>query len=166
MPRWNTRERQQLVDGYLNATRRNTFVPSEFLGWLREQPGHDLYDVFFGKSDEVLAQAMRENMVRQWVSGCRLTVRYSEPGDVEVKFTVVEQPLYVSPVAGRRSGGGYVVNDGADASVQAELRRQAATALDGWLGRYCGVAAAAGIDTAPIREIVGLLTVDVVQPAA
>ena len=36
---------------------------------------------------------------------------------------------------------------------EAELRRQAAGALDSWLGRYAGVTELAGVGTTPIREI-------------
>lgn len=166
MARWNKRDRQQMVDGYLNATGRNMFVPREFLDWLSEQPEHDAYELFFGRTDEELAQIQREAMVRQWAAGLRVTVRYQPAKATTANVVMVEQPLYVSPVSGRKAGGGYVANDGTDPAVQAELQRQAASALDGWLSRFEGVAIAAGVDVAPIKEIAGILGAGVVQRAA
>lgn len=166
MARWTTRERQKFVDEYLNATGRNQFVPREALDWLKPQKKHPLWSVFFERSDADWAADAREDAMRRWVSGLRVTVTYSDPKSQSVSVVTVQQPLYVSPTSGRRSGGGYLSNDGHDASLQEELRRQAATALDAWLNRYGGVTEAAGIDLSPMREIAAHLAGGVVQSAA
>ena len=158
MPRWNARERQRVVDEYLNDSGNNHFQPREFLAWLKERPGHSLYDVFYGKSDERLATIMREAMVRHWISGCRLTVNYTDPTSTSVNVVVTEQPAYISAVAGRKAGGGYTRNDPSDPEAQAELARQAASALDSWLRRFRGIAITSGIDTTAIDTIVASLT--------
>jgi hypothetical protein len=154
MPAWSARERQRVVDAYLNASGRNQFVPREFLAWLRERPDHPAHPVFFAMDDADAAQAWREGRVRHWVSGLRIAVRTAEAGPSAVAGVVVrELPAMVSPAAGRSSGGGYAPVDPSDPAMVAELRRQAAGALDSWLGRYAGVTELAGVDTTPIREI-------------
>lgn len=154
MAAWNARERQRVVDEYLNASGRNQFVPREFLAWLRERPDHPVHPVFFGMDDLEAAQAWREGRVRHWISGLRIAVRVADAGRSPVAGVVVrELPAMVSPAAGRSSGGGYAPVDPSDPVMVAELRRQAAGALDSWLGRYAGVAELAGVDTTRIREI-------------
>jgi hypothetical protein len=104
--------------------------------------------------DAEAAQAWREGRVRHWISGLRIAVRVAEAGPSPVAGVVVrELPAMVSPVAGRSAGGGYAPVDPTDPAMVAELRRQAAGALDSWLSRYVGVAELAGVDTTRIREI-------------
>lgn len=158
MPAWSARERQRVVDAYLNSSGRNQFVPREFLAWLRERPDHPVYPVFFAMDDADAAQAWREGRVRHWVSGLRIAVRTPDAGPSAVAGVVVrELPAMVSPAAGRSAGGGYAPVDPSDPAMLAELRRQAAGALDSWLGRYAGVTELAGVDTTPIREIAARL---------
>jgi hypothetical protein len=155
---WNPRERQRVVDTYLNESGRNQFVPREFLAWLRERPDHPVHPVFFAMDDTEAAQAWREGRVRHWVSGLRIAVRMADVGPSIVSGVVVrELPAMVSPVTGRSAGGGYAPVDPSDPAMVAELRRQAAGALDSWLGRHAGVAELAGVDTTPIREIAAQL---------
>jgi hypothetical protein len=92
--------------------------------------------------------------VRHWISGLRIAVRTTDAGLSSVAGVVMrELPAMVSPAAGRSAGGGYAPVDPSDPGMVAELRRQAAGALDSWLGRFAGVAELAGVDTTPIREI-------------
>ena len=166
MARWNARERQRMVEEYLNATGANYFVPRDFLSWLMPQEDHPMHGYFFGKSDAELAQAMREDMVRQWVSGLRIVVREQPSDPIKVSVVVHEMPALVSPVSGRRGGGGYMPMDPSDPAMIAELLRQAVASLDTWLERYGGIAATVGADVTPIREIAAFLAGGVVQSAA
>lgn len=152
--KFNKQTRQRYIDEYLNATGRNTFIPGEFVDWLQGQPEHDLFKAFFGKGDEHAAREHRIHLARGMASGLRLTVSH-ETVDEKKVVTVVsrEYPAFVSAVAHRKDGGGYVPFDAGDDAMQAELRRQAATALRSWLGRYRGVAEAGGISLAGIEAV-------------
>lgn len=165
MARWNSSERQRMVDDYLNVSGRNHFVPREFLDWLKGQVGHPAYDLFFGKSDVELAQAMREQMVRQWVNDLRITVREEQVTSTISGIVVREYPALVSPRGARRGGGGYVPMDSSDPVIVAELRAQGAVALDAWLSRYGGTAEEAGCDLGPIKEIAAILAGGVANAA-
>lgn len=140
--------KQKVIDGYLAASGKNQFIPSEFLGWLQDKPEHECHSIFFGMSDEEAAAAYREELVRKWVSGLRVIVRTEQAsvrqvGTVEVReFTL---PLYHSPTEGRRHGGGYVSTDPNDPLHLAEIARQGAVALAAWMERYSGVAKIIGI---------------------
>lgn len=148
--------KQRIVDDYLNASRRNSFVPGEFLAWLKDKPEHECYPIFYGMSDADAAAVHREELVRRWISGLRVVVRTEaaqtrQVGAIEVREHVV--PRYHSPVAGRRDGGGYIATDPSDPTHRAELGRQAAVALTSWLDRYAGTAGLLGIDTSAIAAI-------------
>lgn len=161
-----TRDRQKIIDGYLSETGRNMFIPGEFIDWLSGKPEHEAYSIFFGTSDEAAARQYRIDLARRMASGLRIVAR-SEPSKQSkvVQITTREYPAYVSPVAGRKDGGGYQPFDPSDAASMSELQSQAAGALRGWLTRYRGAAEAAGADVTPIEEIVEHLSRDVAQSA-
>jgi hypothetical protein len=161
------KKRQQIIDGYLAATGSNMFVASEFIDWLGGQPDHEAYEWFFGQGDEEAARQHRIQMARNMANGLRISARVSEaPEKAEaVSVSVREYPALVSPMAGRKSGGGYEAFHPDDPAMVAELQRQGAQALRSWLHRYRGVAEQAGVDLTPIEEIVIHLQGDVVGAA-
>lgn len=133
-------ERQKIIDGYLAETGSNMFVASEFIDWLSGRPDHVAYPWFFGKDDAAAAREYRIGLARQMAAGLRITAKVSAaPSEAaEVTVTVREFPAYISPVSGRRNGGGYARFDPSDPESVAELRRQGLVALHSWLKRYRG----------------------------
>ena len=75
--RFTKNDRQAVIDDYLNQTGRNSYVPSEFIDWLRDKPDHKVYDLFFGMSDVEMADKHRENIARRFASGLRITIKIS-----------------------------------------------------------------------------------------
>lgn len=149
-------DRQRIIDAYLSETGKNMFVAGEFIDWLSGQKDHEAYEWFFGTSDFVAAREHRIALARRMASGLRITMKSSEApekGSV-VSLTVREYPAYVSPMAGRKSGGGYERFDPEDTAALAELQRQAVTSLNSWLRRYEGAISEGGVDVTPIKEIV------------
>jgi len=145
------KERQRIVDEYLQATGRNMFVPGEFVDWLAGQPEHEAYSWFYGLDDTEAARQYRIDLARRMASGLRLVV-----SDVEAEtrtIVVREYPAYISPVSGRREGGGYAPFDPRSEVDQAELRRQAAVSLAAWLNRYRGAAENIGLDVGPLERV-------------
>jgi hypothetical protein len=132
--------RQRIIDEYLADTGHNMFIAGEFIDWLAEQPEHEAFPWFFGKDDATAAREYRIGLARQMASGLRITAKVSEaPSEGRtVNVVVREFPAYLSPVAGRRAGGGYVPFDATDPSDMGELRRQGVVALHSWLRRYRG----------------------------
>lgn len=148
------KDRQRIIDNYLAATGRNLFVASEFIDWLGEHPEHEAYDWFFGQDDATAAREYRIGLARRMASGLRIVAQVTETKKSQVvHITTREYPAYVSPVALRKSGGGYQPFNPKDADAMDELRRQGATALRSWLSRYRGAFEDAGIDLTPIEEI-------------
>lgn len=145
------KERQRIVDGYLQATGRNMFVPGEFVDWLKDQPDHEAYPWFYGMDDSEAARQYRIDLARRMASGLRIVVSDTEP---ETSAIVVrEYPAYVSPVSGRKDGGGYAPFDPKSEIDQAELRRQAAVSLTAWLNRYRGCAENIGVSVTALEEV-------------
>ena len=138
MSRFNKQTRQRIIDEYLAATGENAFVPSHFIDWLSGQPEHEAYPAFFSIEDVEAARAYRIDMARRFVSGLRITVSESTVTgkDRKVSVRMIEAPRYISPVAGRRDGGGYQPYDSTNPEAVSELRRQSATALHVWYRRY------------------------------
>lgn len=159
--------RQKVIDEYLNETGNNFFVPAEFLDWLRDKPDHRVYPVFFGKSDEDAAQEYRLMLARQFVAGLRIKVTVTPAMAASLPHIAVQLrepvtvkvPAFVSPVAERRGGGGYVPTDIEDSSTSQEIYRQAAQSLTAWLDRYGDVARLAGADVSNVEAVLGVLTV-------
>lgn len=146
-------DRQRIIDGYLAESGRNMFVAGEFIDWLAEQPEHEAYELFYGQDDADAARQHRIGLARRMASGLRIVARTEETRAKVVHVITREYPAYVSPMAGRRGGGGYERTDPEDPAHLAELRRQGATALRGWLARYRGAFEHGGVDLAAIEEI-------------
>lgn len=151
------KERQRIIDGYLAATGRNMFLPAEFIDWLQSQPEHEAYEWFYGMGDEAAAREYRIGLARRMASGLRIVVEEHQAEGKVVQFSTREYPAYLSPVAGRKDGGGYSPFNPNDAELMAELQCQGAQALRSWLERYRGAAEAAGVDVSPIENIAGQL---------
>jgi len=149
------KERQRIIDEYLQATGRNMFVPAEFVDWLGDHPEHEAYEWFYGMDDVEAARQYRIDLARRMASGLRIVV--SETEAVTNTITVREYPAYVSPRQGRKEGGGYAPFDPRSEIDQAELRMQAAIALAAWLNRYRGCAENIGLDVSNLEDLVQVL---------
>lgn len=146
--------RRAIIDGYLADTGQNVFDPGEFVDWLSERPDHEAYAWFFAKDDATAAREYRIEMARKMAAGLRITVRVEQPAQGKVvKVSERSYPAFISPVAGRRAGGGYQPFDPNDPASLEELRRQGLVALASWVERYAGAFEAAGVDCDPIRQI-------------
>lgn len=88
--------------------------------------------------------------------------------DLVVQFTIEEvgrkgikvnqeMPLVISPMSGRRKGGGYVLVDVSNPDHMAEHCLQAAISLRSWLARYESALASVGITTASIEKTLAAL---------
>ncbi len=167
MSNFAKKDRQRIIDGYLAETGRNMFSASEFIDWLGDQPDHEAYPWFYGMDDEAAAREYRIALARRMASGLRIVAKVSETPDEAqvVQFSTREYPAYVSPVAGRKNGGGYQRFDPDDDEAMMELQSQGAQALRSWLERYRGAAEAAGADVTAIEEIAAALSDRVAQSA-
>ena len=132
------------------------FVPSEFIDWLGSNPDHEAYDWFYAKDDAEAAREYRIGLARQMASGLRITAQISAAPDKAAKVAVAvrEFPAMVSPLAGRKNGGGYQSFSTDDPAMVDELSNQGAQALRSWLVRYRGIAEVRGVDISSIDEIV------------
>lgn len=147
-------DRQRIIDDYLSKSGRNMFVPAEFVDWLQDRPEHEAYEAFFGTTDAVAAREYRTQMARKMASGLRIVARQEEARKATVvSISVREYPAFVSPMAGRKSGGGYEPFDPDNAAQLAELVEQGRASLRGWLARYCGAFEEAGVDLSHIEKI-------------
>jgi|TARA_R100001224_G_scaffold105206_1_gene78904 hypothetical protein len=162
MTKFNKKTRQRIVDEYLHASGKNHFISQEFVDWVAQRPEHEYYGTLFDKSDAERANQSRVDQVNQMISGLRITVTEEVKVNKEITFRVTEYPSYISPVARRKSGGGYDAFDPHNPADQQELRRQAGTALASWLNRFRGCAEHNGINVSPIQDIAETLRDDIV----
>jgi hypothetical protein len=146
-------KRQAIIDDYLATTGRNMFVAAEFIDWLEDQPDHEAHPWFFATDDATAAREYRIGLARRMASGLRIVVKSESADSTVVSLSVREYPAYVSPMAGRKSGGGYDPFNPDDEAALQELQRQGATALRSWLSRSRGAAGHAGVDVSAIEKI-------------
>ena len=147
------KRRQAIIDEYLSETGRNMFVASEFVDWLEGNPDHEAYEWFFGIDDAEAARQHRIALARRMASGLRIVAKVETTQAQVVHITEREYPAFVSPISGRKHGGGYTPVDPQDGETMDELRRQGATALASWLNRYGGAFRDAGHDLKALEEI-------------
>ena len=163
--RFGKKDRQVIIDDYLNKTGRNTIVPAEFHEWLSTQPDHPKYKVLEW-DDEKAAIKYRIQQIRQFFSGCRITIQYkdipSESIDASNSIGISETkvlkfPTYISPIDGRAQGGGYQKFDIHDPDTVAELCRQACRELRAWTKRHEGICVIKNIDIEQLEELANSL---------
>lgn len=159
--RFGKRDRQAIVDDYLNKTGRNTIVPAEFHEWLSTQPDHPMYKVLEW-DDEKAAIKYRIQQIRQFFSGCRITIKYKDIPSQSIDATnsigisepkVLKFPTYISPIDGRAQGGGYQKFDLDNPEIVAELCRQACRELRAWVKRHDGICVIKEVDIDSLKEV-------------
>lgn len=138
MSAFSPQRRQRIIDDYLAQTKRNTFKPGEFIDWLADKPDHAAYSAFYAIDEAEAARAYRIELARRFISGLRISV--TEHEDVSSARTVNvnchEAPAFVSPMAGRTSGGGYVALNLDDPDSRAAFREEAVASFKAWERRY------------------------------
>jgi hypothetical protein len=155
-------DRKRIIEGYMEDAGADVFVPRDFLTWLQERPGHECYGLFFGKDEAEAAMAWREDQVRKWVSGLRITVTHGGADKIDVGgVTVTTLPMFVSPMDAWSAGGGYHETDAGNADHIKEHGRQALAALTSWLERYGGAAHLLGVDVSGCETVAAALGVAV-----
>lgn len=164
MVRMTRKLRQETLDQFLADTGHNQLRGREFLDWLRPQVDHPAWNILFHGTLEEKALATELARFRQFTSGLRITVRTEELANVSHRFRYAEGqvesfPMWLSPVDDRHDGqgGGYVPMDATDPLFQAELARQAATALKSWAERYGSVLRISGGDLDVVQAQIGWL---------
>ncbi|MBO9431604.1 hypothetical protein [Sulfitobacter sp. R18_1] len=165
MAQFTSKDRQRIIDEYLAGTGRNMFVPSEFIDWLEINPHHEAYPWFFAKDDAEAAREYRIGLARQMASGLRIISKVQVPESKSVTVRVREYPAMVSPISGRKSGGGYEPFHPDDPAMVSELRKQGAQALRAWLNRYRGVMEGSGANLSQLEEIVDQIECSVMDAA-
>ncbi|MDF2809310.1 MAG: hypothetical protein K0S56_341 [Microvirga sp.] len=136
MSRFTKERRQEIVREF--ALRHNgQFNPGLFLDEVREKGvEHPAYEWFEWDRDKA-AHAYQVEQARDFARDLRVSFKVEEIGR---KGTILVReapmPMVLSPIGGRRDGGGYVLVDPDDPAHMTEHCRQAALALRAWLTRY------------------------------
>lgn len=136
MARFTKQTRQEIIREF--CLRRNAdFDARLFEQEVRETgPSHPAYEWFEWNRDKA-ASEFRIWQARQFANGLRVSFKVEEIGrNGQIRVRQVDVPLVISPIEGRRSGGGYVITDPENKDHMAELCKQAAADLDRWLRRY------------------------------
>lgn len=151
-------QRQEIVREF--ALRHNgSYNPKLFIDEVqRVGAEHPAYEWFTWDRDKA---AYEHNLwqARAFAEGLKVTFTVEEVGR-SGKITVrqTSMPLVMSPVAGRKDGGGYLLSDPNDPEHLAELCRQAAQSLMTWLSRYEAALTFAGVPPTDVEALAGKLT--------
>lgn len=151
MARFTRAIRQQIVREFAEKN-GGWFDPARFLSHVEKQgEKHPAWE-WFEWDDDNAANEFRIDQARDFARG--LVIRFEVQSLHRGKFKVTEHtvPLAVSPVSGRRGGGGYYITDPNDPAHMAELCYQAAQSLRWFLSRYEGALRYSGVDIAPLEK--------------
>lgn len=147
--------RQQIVRDF--ALRHGGFNAALFVEEVRAAgPDHPAYE-WFQWDDDKAASEYRIWQAREFARGIKVRASIEEISRTGIRVREIEMPLIISPVDGRRDGGGYFLSDPNDPEHMAEFCRQAAADLERWLRRYSGAVAYAKGSTAAIERQVRAL---------
>lgn len=151
-------DRQRIVKEF--ALRHNgVYNPSLFLEEVRRtgetHPAFNWFEWDAGKA----AFAYQVEQARSFARDLRVTFTVTEinGGKRAVKVRETAMPLVISPMEGRRDGGGYLLVDPKDSDHMGEHCRQAAVALRAWLGRYTEAVRHVGMNTSELEALVTAL---------
>jgi hypothetical protein len=172
--RFSKKDRQEIMNDYLNKTGRNIIVPVEFRNWLSTQPDHPMYGVL--EWDEKKAALQHQlQQIRQFFSGCKIAVQYRDIPSETIDYSkavvveetkVIKFPSYISPIDNRAQGGGYHKFDLDNPETVSELCRQASRELNAWIKRYEGICTVKSIDIDSLNEISSSLESESVKSEA
>jgi hypothetical protein len=132
-----TKDRRQKIVREFCGRHGGDFHPALFAKEVRATgPSHDAWE-WFTKEMEDAANEHWTWQARKFAEGLKISFNVEEVGrSGAIKVVSVDVPLLISPIDGRRHGGGYVLMDENDPEHMAELCRQAAGHLAWWIGRY------------------------------
>lgn len=150
-------KRQEIVEEF--ARRHNgVYNPQLFLQEVKKKgPKHPAH-CWFQWDDEKAANEHRLWQARAFAKDLRVNFTVEEvgrSGTVAIKTT--EMPMVLSPVNGRKDGGGYVLTNPGDPAHMAEHCRQAGAALRSWLKRYEAALIHAGTSPKLVEQIAQIL---------
>ncbi|MEH3117124.1 MAG: hypothetical protein PGN25_05810 [Methylorubrum populi] len=146
--------RQEIVREF--AVRHNGhFNPKLFLEEVRHKGKDHPAFGWFEWDRAAAALAYQVEQAREFARDLRVsfTVQVVNGGRRSIQVRETAMPLVLSPVEGRRSGGGYILTDENDPAHMTEHCRQAAMALRAWLSRYRSAAEHAGCALAPVEKL-------------
>lgn len=152
MARFTRAARQQIVRDFAEKN-GGWFDATRFLAEVQKKgEAHPAWE-WFEWDDDNAANEFRLDQARDFARG--LTIRFEIKSVHRGAFRVTEHtvPLAVSPIGGRRGGGGYFITDPNDPSHMAELCLQAAQSLRWFLSRYEGALKHAGISISSLERM-------------
>jgi hypothetical protein len=151
MVRFTMALRQKIVEEFAEKN-GGWFDPAAFLESVRRAGTKHPAFVWFEWDDDKAAHEFRLDQARDFARG--LVIRFEVRTQHRGAFRIVEQsaPLIMSPIAGRKDGGGYFVTDPNDPAHMAELCRQAAQSLRWFVSRYEAALRFAGVSLTPIER--------------
>ena len=150
-PKLKKADRQKIVDDFAERN-GGQFNPRDFVDDVRQTKGQHPAWGWFTWDDEKAAEDHRIWQARQFVRD--LVVLHSVETIYRGKVTVrqVESPAFVSPMDGRREGGGYLSLDPDDPAQMLAFCVEAATSLQSWLRRYSVAVAYSGGSVTSLRK--------------
>ena len=153
-----TKARRQAIVKAFAIRHNGNFNPRLFLDEVRAQgKNHPAWGWFEWDLNKA-AYGYHLEQVREFTQGLKITFTVEQVGRVTpLRVVEREMPLVMSPQAGRKDGGGYVLTNPDDPAHMQEHCRQAAVALRGWLNRYQAALAHAGGTSEQLMQIVRLL---------
>jgi hypothetical protein len=149
--------RQKIVEDF--ARRHNgNFNPALFLDEVRRQgESHPAYGWFEWDAAKAAA-AYQLEQARDFARDLRVSFKVEEiiaPNQVRIREHPI--PMVISPMDGRKRGGGYVLTDPDDPDHIAEHCLQAARTLQQWRDRYSAALAHAEVKVGEVNMMIARL---------
>jgi len=161
MARFTRAQREQIIKDYVRESGANRYDPDGFIEWLKDHPENPAYEWFDRRhawDTERAAHEHRLLLARQFTHGLKVDFHVEtigRNGAVSVKSYTI--PAMISPISGRRDGGGYTFSSADEPEDMDEICRQGARALESWCDKYEGAVAHRGGNINAARKLIALL---------
>ena len=148
--------RQELVEDFCRR-HGGMYDAAVFLEEVRASgPSHPAFS-WFEWNDVEAGHAYRLGQARAFVLDLKIRFEIEEIRRGKVSIRTTEAPLFLSPMASRNEGGGYLWFDPSSPGHMEELSRQAAIDLSRWLRRFESALLSAGGHADHIQATIRLL---------
>lgn len=147
--------REKIVADYI--AKHGHFDPRGFLREVRNSNGSHPAWPWFEWNDGKAAEEYRVEQAREFVQGLTISFQVETIERSVPTIKTKEFPAYVSPLDGRRDGGGYLAVDPENPAHLNEIERQGLIMLEAWMKRFKDTVETNGVSCVGIQAVVDQL---------
>jgi hypothetical protein len=156
MRQFTRKDREAILHAFV-VRHGGAFDPAAFVDEVEAAgDAHPAYR-WFEWDTEAAARQHRLEQARAFARGIKVVFRVEDIGGGTIRVRELMVPFLISPIDGRRDGGGYVETAAGGGLHLAEYCRQAARDLEAWARRYESAVVSSGSSLREVEQLIARL---------